>query len=153
MPCTSAKIDEAASAAEELKDREDFPATVQFALSEKTPRWLIKTAREAGGAAFEQLVTDLLSVPGCQALVARSIESEVAKGYGVDVVEHAAKRALALDKPINTHLFRHMLESVRKEQQEDASLEGLPLSQTTESFMRSADYFRTQVETREVANG
>ena len=134
-------------------DREDFPATVQFALSEKTPRWLIKTAREAGGAAFEQLVTDLLSVPGFSYMRRVLGLRDVAKGYGVDVVEHAAKRALALDKPINTHLFRHMLESVRKEQQEDASLEGLPLSQTTESFMRSADYFRTQAETREVANG
>jgi hypothetical protein len=134
-------------------DREDFPATVQFALSEKTPRWLIKTAREAGGAAFEQLVTDLLSVPGFSYMRRVLGLRDVAKGYSVEVVEHAAKRALVLDKPINTHLFRHMLESVRKEQQEDASLEGLPLSQTTESFMRSADYFRTQVETREVANG
>jgi hypothetical protein len=78
---------------------------------------------------------------------------DVAKGYSVEVVEHAAKRALALDKPINTHLFRHMLESIRKEQQEAPSLEGLPLSQTTESFMRSADYFRSQADGREVANG
>jgi transposase len=134
-------------------DDEDFPATVQFALSEKTPRWLIRTARESGGAAFEELVTGLLSVPGFSYMRRVLGLRDVAKGYSFEVVEHAAKRALALDKPINTHLFRHMLESIRREQQEAPSLEGLPLSQTTESFMRSADYFRSQADGREVANG
>jgi len=134
-------------------DWNDFPATVQFALSEKTPRWLIKTARETGGEAFAQLVTGLLSVPGFSYLRRVLGLRDVVKGYSVEVVEHAANRALALDKPINTHLFRYMLESIRKEQQEAPSLEGLPLSETTESFMRSADYFLSQAEGREVANG
>lgn len=134
-------------------DWNDFPATVQFALSEKTPRWLIRTARETGGEAFAQLVTGLLSVPGFSYLRRVLGLRDAVKGYSFEVVEHAAKRALSLDGPINTHLFRHMLESIRKEQQEAPSLEGLPLSQTTESFMRSADYFRREAEGREAANG
>ena len=90
-------------------DYEDFPATVEFAPLGKTPRWLIRTARESGGVAFEQLVTDLLSVPGFSYMRRVLGLRDVAKGYSFGVVEHAAKRALALDKPINTHLFRHML--------------------------------------------
>jgi hypothetical protein len=34
-----------------------------------------------------------------------------------------------------------MLETVRKTEDEVVLLEGLPLSEQTESFMRSADYF------------
>jgi len=134
-------------------DWNDFPATVQFALSEKTPRWLIRTARETGGEAFAELVTGLLSVPGFSYLRRVLGLRDTVKGYSVEVVEQAAKCALKLDRPINTHLFRHILESIRRAQQEAPSLEGLPLSETTESFMRSADYFLSQAEGREVANG
>ena len=66
---------------------------------------------------------------------------DLVKGYRFEVVEAAASVALTLEKPITTHLFKHMLETVRKEQDEVALVEGLPLSDQTESFMRSADYF------------
>jgi transposase len=134
-------------------DWNDFPATVQFALSEKTPRWLIRSAREAGGEAFQQLVTNLLSVPGFSYLRRVMGLRQAVQGYSVEVVEQAAKLALKLDRPIHTHLFRHMLESIRKEQEEAPSLEGLPLSDTTESFMRSADYFFRSDDGREAAHG
>ena len=134
-------------------DWNDFPATVQFALSEKTPRWLIRTARETGGEAFAELVTGLLSVPGFSYLRRVLGLRDTVKGYSFEVVEQAAKCALKLDRPINTHLFRHILESIRREHEEAPSLEGLPLSETTESFMRSADYFQSQAEGREAANG
>jgi transposase len=134
-------------------DWNDFPTTVQFALSEKTPRWLIQTARETGGEPFAELVRGLLSVPGFSYLRRVMGLREVAKPYSVDLVERAARLALTLDRPITTALFRHMLESLRREQDQAASLEGLPLSQTTESFMRSADYFTGCQRERETANG
>jgi hypothetical protein len=134
-------------------DWNDFPATVQFALSEKTPRWLIRSARETGGEPFAELVRGLLSVPGFSYLRRVMGLRESVKGYSVELVERAARCALTLDRPITTALFRHMLESLRREQELASSLEGLPLSQTTESFMRSADYFLKDEQTREAANG
>lgn len=134
-------------------DWTDFPATVQFALSEKTPQWLIRSAREAGGEAFQQLVTSLLSVPGFSYLRRVMGLRQTAAGYRVEIVEQAAALALKLDRPIDTHLFRHMLESIRKQQDEASALEGLPLSETTESFMRSADYFFPTEDGQEVAHG
>lgn len=122
-------------------DWEDFPSTVQFALSEETPRRLIRKARETGGKAFEDLVIGLLSVPGFSYLRRVIGLRELVKGYRFEVVEAAATIALTLEKPITTHLFKHMLESLRKEQDEVALVEGLPLSEETEGFMRSADYF------------
>jgi transposase len=132
-------------------DWDDFPPTVQFALSEKTPRWLIKSARETGGEPFAELVTGLLSVPGFSYLRRVLGLRNCSKDYSVDVVKQAATLALQLDRPITTQLFRHMLESIHREKQEAPSLEGLPLSATTESFMRSAEYFLP--EAQEVANG
>lgn len=133
-------------------DLEDFPSTVQFALSEETPRRLIRQARTRGGEPFAQLVTGLLSVPGFSYLRRVQGLHQTAKGYPFEVVEAAAKLALTLEKSVNTHLFKHMLEQVRQEQQESPSLEGLPLSAETESFMRTADYFRPAQE-RKAANG
>jgi hypothetical protein len=98
-------------------------------------------------------VTGLLSVPGFSYLRRVMGLREVAKGYSIDLVERAARLALTLDRPITTPLFRHMLESLRREQEQTASLEGLPLSQTTESFMRSADYFTSSGGEREAAHG
>lgn len=134
-------------------DWKDFPSSIQFALSEKTPQRLIRSARQMGGAAFGELVTGLLSVPGFSYLRRVIGLRETARSYTFPVVERASRRALALDRPITTHLFRQMLESIKREEQEELLQEGLPMSQTTESFMRSADYFRTQHEGREVANG
>ena len=122
-------------------DWNDFPSTVEFALSEETPRRLIRKARETGGKAFEDLVIGLLSVPGFSYLRRVMGLRELVKGYPFEVVEAAATLALTLDKPITTHLFKHMLESLRKQEDEAALVEGLPLSEQTESFMRSADYF------------
>jgi hypothetical protein len=130
----------------------DFPATVQFALSEKTPRWLISSARDIGGEPFAQLVTGLLSVPGFSYLRRVMGLRELAKTYRPELVAQAARLALSLERPVTTVLFRHMLESLRKDQEQVASLEGLPLSETTESYMRTADYFLNQDEYREVAN-
>jgi transposase len=134
-------------------DWNDFPATVQFALSEKTPRWLIRRAREAGREPFAELVTGLLSVPGFSYLRRVMGLREVARPYSVDLVERAARLALTLDRPITTSLFRHLLESLSRDQDQADCLEGLPLSQTTESFMRSADYFTSRQQERETANG
>jgi transposase len=122
-------------------DWEDFPSTVEFALSEETPRRLIRKARETGGQAFEELVIGLLSVPGFSYLRRAIGLRELVKGYRFEVVEAAATVALTLGKPVTTHLFKHMLETVRKAEDEAVLLEGLPLSEQTESFMRSADYF------------
>jgi hypothetical protein len=134
-------------------DWEDFPPTVQFALSEKTPRWLIKSARETGGEPFAELVTGLLSVPGFSYLRRVLGLNHCVKGYSVAVVTQAATLALQLDRPITTQLFQHMLESIHNERHEAPSLDGLPLSATTESFMRSADYFLPASQAQEVANG
>jgi transposase len=134
-------------------DWNDFPAKVQFALSEKTPRWLIRSARESGGAPFQQLVMNLLSVPGFSYLRRVMGLRETVQGYSREVVEQAATLALTLDRPITTHLFRHMLEAIRKEHDEAPLMEGLPLSQGTESFMRGADYFFGTDDGREVAHG
>ena len=125
-------------------DLNDFPSTVQFALSEETPRRLIKKARQTGGKAFEELVVGLLSVPGFSYLRRAMGLRDLVKGYRFEVVEAAASVALTLEKPITTHLFKHMLETVRKAEDDAALLEGLPLSEQTESFMRSANYFRQE---------
>lgn len=133
-------------------DWNDFPASVQFALSEKTPRWLIMSARQIGGEAFAELVRSLLSVPGFSYLRRVMGLRDLARTYSPGLVAQAATLALSLDRPITTALFRHMLESFRKDQEQAASLEGLPLSEATESYMRSADYFLSHDERREAAN-
>jgi transposase len=134
-------------------DWNDFPSTVQFALSEKTPRWLIQSARASGGEPFEELVKGLLSVPGFSYLRRVMGLRQLVKGYSTDIVAQAARLALSLQRPITTPLFRHMLESLRKDKEQSTSLEGLPLSEMTESFMRSADYFLREEQDREVAHG
>jgi hypothetical protein len=71
-------------------DLNDFPSTVQFALSEETPRRLIKKARQTGGKAFEELVVGLLSVPGFSYLRRAMGLRDLVKGYRFEVVEAAA---------------------------------------------------------------
>lgn len=122
-------------------DLEDFPASVQVALSEETPRRLIRQAFEAGGTPFKELVVGLLSVPGFSYLRRVMGLREAVKGYTFAIVERAARVALTLDKPVTTRLFKHMLESMRTEEQQSASCDGLPLSEETERFMRPASYF------------
>ncbi len=122
-------------------DWEDFPSTVAFALSEETPRRLINKARHCGGSAFEDLVVGLLSVPGFSYLRRVMGLMNLVTGYRSEVVEAAAKLALTVENPISTHLFKHMLESVRKQEEESTLVQGLPLSDETESFMRPAEYF------------
>jgi hypothetical protein len=134
-------------------DWDDFPPTVQFALAEKTPRWLIRSARDSGGEPFAELVTTLLSVPGFSYMRRVMGLRDLARGYSVELVEKAARRALRLERPITTGLFRHMLESLRREQDEMASREGLPLSATTESFMRAPTYFLREEQERDSAHG
>lgn len=135
-------------------DWEDFPATVQFALSEETPRRLVRQARERGGEPFAELVTGLLSVPGFSYLRRVQGLQQTAKAYRFEIVEVAARLALTLEKPVNTHLFKHMCERIRTEWDEAVSFEGLPLSAETESFMRPPDYFLQHPEEKcEVANG
>jgi hypothetical protein len=75
-------------------DWEDFPPTVQFALLEKTPQWLIKSARETGGDPYAELVTGLLSVPGFSCLHRVMGLRNCSKDYSVDVVKQAATLAL-----------------------------------------------------------
>jgi hypothetical protein len=78
---------------------------------------------------------------------------EAVKGYSPDLVEQAARLALSLDRPITVPLLRSMLESLRREKELAASLEALPVSDTTESFMRRADYFFRDEQAPEAANG
>jgi hypothetical protein len=134
-------------------DWNDFPANVQFALSEETPRWLIRSARDSGGEPFAELVKNLLSVPGFSYLRRVMGLREAVKGYSPDLVEQAARLALSLDRPITVPLLRSMLESLRREKELAASLEALPVSDTTESFMRRADYFFRDEQAPEAANG
>ena len=83
----------------------------------------------------------LLSVPGFSYLRRVMGLMNLVTGYRSEVVEAAAKLALTVENPISTHLFKHMLESVRKQEEESVLVEGLPLSDETESFMRPAEYF------------
>jgi transposase len=135
-------------------DWEDFPSTVRFALSEETPRRLVRDARRTGGEAFAELVSGLLSVPGFSYLRRVQGLEKAARDYPFAAVQEAARLALTLEGPVNTHQFAHMLERIRQEQEEAPRFEGLPLSEATESFMRTADYFlQAPEEKREVVNG
>ena len=116
-----------------------FPANVQFALSEETPRRLIRKAHALGGQPFEDLVVNLLSVPGFSYLRRVMGLMDAVRGYRFEEVEAASAIAATLPKPVTTQLFRHMLQNVRT--QDSAPLEGLPLSSETESYMRPAAYF------------
>ena len=118
-----------------------FPANVEFALSEETPRRLIRKAHALGGKPFQDLVVNLLSVPGFSYLRRVMGLMDTVKGYSFQQVEAAATIAMTLDKPVTTHLFRHMLQNACKQEAEADLQEGLPLSAQTESFMRPAAYF------------
>ena len=120
-------------------DLSAFSPTVQFALAEETPRRLVRKAHALGGTPFEDLVVGLLSVPGFSYLRRVMGLLDTVKGYRFEEVEAAATIALTLEKPVTTHLFRHMLQNVRTQQA--VPLEGLPLSSETESYMRPAAYF------------
>lgn len=118
-------------------DYNDFPENVQAALGEGIPKYLIDQANKIS-LYFGQVIKTVLephafiNMRKAQGLLA------AAEDFTPDLIEEAAQILLKQRLNLTRATFRTVLQKVQSEKQNQPSI---PISEKTERFLRSIDYF------------
>ena len=118
-------------------DWNDFPENIRAALDEGMPRYLQQQARNIG-CHFEQLVRNILEPHAFINL--RKVQGLLSLANKLDhaLVEKAAAVALKQHISVTPKNFMRLIEYLKQQDQHD---EQMPVSEATNDFVRSMNYF------------
>ena len=125
-------------------DRNDFPENLQVVLDRGFPRFLQDKAAKIGPS-FAHLVRDILIPHAYMNMRRAQGVITLAEAYPRELIERAAQGITSSEIKTPKH-FRAFVEKLRSID-DDESRTGLPLSDETRSFVRSADYFQHSTTT------